>query len=559
MSYQKGLCRAAYCETICVKGAGLHCGVILLCTLFLAVSNFIFSFMLQKSIDSVLQGRLDVFLLAAGIFLIASVLYGVCFYFCSQHKEKLRQATVQQLKTRLLEHYLRLPVQQAALAKQGEVMTIVTQDADKVAGFVCDIAIPFLQLVVTVLVGAVYVVMYSWQMFLVVMICSIAFYFVNAFLLKRIQASFAQVQAQTDRQKDFWVDWYENAAVIKIFSMNTALNTIYETLFAQKKDAAVRHARNKAESRACSEGSILAIEFLVLLIGVFLVRAAQLTLGALVGVWNASIGTFVYPMMDIPNILAQYAEAGASYQRIRTFADRPEEPGGQECADGDMAKPQILVRGVTFAYDPDSPILSDVSFSLEKGEIIVIQGESGTGKSTLIKLLLQMYLPQRGEIILQDSSSGKQTQVLRPHLAYVPQGNSLLHTTLSENLWMKSSAISQKQQMQMQNLCAELGLKDKIDALPKKFETIVGEDTDFSEGQAQRLAVIRAVLRGCDFLLLDEPFSALDAQNVQAVTQLLNRLRTDKGLIVVTHREAPDLLVTKKLYLERGRLHEEKA
>ena len=107
--------------------------------------------------------------------------------------------------------------------------------------------------------------------------------------------------------------------------------------------------------------------------------------------------------------------------------------------------------------------------------------------------------------------------------------------------------------------CKELGLEQHINALPEKFQTVIGDDTDFSVGQAQRLAIIRAALRKCDFILLDEPFSALDSQNVEVVTQLLNRLRKNKGLLVVTHRDVPGLCVTKKLYLERGDLHESKA
>lgn len=559
MLHQKGVCHAAYYEMTQVERAGRFSIVILLCTLFLAISNFIFSFMLQKSIDSALQGKLDTFFEAGSIFLIASVLYGVCFYFCNQYKEKLRQATAQQLKVRLLEHYLSLSMKEIATSKQGEVLTIITEDADKLAGFVCDIVIPFLQLILTVSVGAVYVAWYSWQMLITVTLCSIVFYFVNSRLLRRIHSSFAKLQDLTECQKDFWVDWHGNVAVIKIFSMSAALNTIYEKLFSQKKDAAIRHSVNKAKGKACSEGTILAIEFLVLLIGVFLVRTASLTLGALIGVWNASIGTFVYPMMDIPDIIAQYAETNASYQRIRMFLDKEQEKHVDDCANDSFTEPQLIAQHVSFQYHEDQQILHDVNFLVQKGDIVEIKGESGAGKSTLIKLLLQMFNPQQGEIFLRDATTGQKSQNLREHIAYVPQGNSLFNATLAENLLMQTDLPTTEQQVQIQSLCKELGLEQHINALPEKFQTVIGDDTDFSVGQAQRLAIIRAALRKCDFILLDEPFSALDSQNVEVVTQLLNRLRKNKGLLVVTHRDVPGLCVTKKLYLERGDLHESKA
>lgn len=556
MSSKKGLCLFAYYETISVKRSRIYLIVILLCTFSLAISNFVFSFMLQKGIDSALAGKFDVFILSGVVFFIASALYGVCFYFCNQYKEKLRRSSTQQVKTKLLEHYLRLSMKQATDIKQGEVMTIVSQDADRLAGFVCDILLPFIQLVITISVGSIYVLVYSWQMFITVAACSIAFYFLNSFLLKRINTSFMQLQTLVERQKDFWIDWYENVMVIKIFSMSVALNAIYQKLFYNKKDKSIQHSLNVAALKGLSEGSILIIEFFVLLIGVFLVKTASLSIGTLVGVWNASIGTFVYPMMDVPDILEKYAEAKTSYQRINAFWERREEVCEQNCADLCFEHPQLVVKEVSFGYDEKQMLLKNINFSLNKGEMIVIQGESGTGKTILIKLLLQMLLPQQGDIFLQDIATSKQTRTLRPFIAYVPQGNSLFHTTIRENIWMKTSPLSNEQQEQMQSLCQNLKLNEKIDALPKKYETVVGEDTEFSEGQAQRLAIIRAVLRGCDFILMDEPFSALDEQSIDSVTNLLNCLKQDKGLIIITHRDAPGLLITKKLYMEGGNLHE---
>lgn len=558
MLYQKGIWKMVYCEMIRIKRTGRYSIIILLCTFFLSISNFIFSFMLHKSIDSALQGKMDIFLGSGSIFLVASILYGICFYFCNQYKEKLRQVTAQQLKGGLLEHYLFLSMKEISALKQGEVLTIITEDADKLAGFVCDVVIPFLQLLLTVSVGAIYVAWYSWQMLITVTLCSVVFYLVNTILLRYIHSSFAKLQGLIEYQKDFWVDWHENVSVIKVFSMSEALNIIYGKLFSQKKDAAIRHSVNKAKGKACSEGTILVIEFLVLLIGLFLVRTASLTLGALIGLWNASIGTFVYPMMDIPDILVQYAEVKASYQRIYMFLDKEQEKHVDDCINDSSAELQLIAQHVSFQYHEDQQILHDVSFSVQKGEIVEVKGESGVGKSTLIKLLLKMFDPQQGEIFLWNATTEKKSQNLREHIAYVPQGNSLFNATLAENLLMQTDIPTAEQKVQIRSLCKELGLEQQINALPAKLQTVLGDDTNFSVGQAQRLAIIRAALRKCDFILLDEPFSALDSQSVEAVTQLLNGLREKKGLLVITHRDIPGLLVNKKLYLERGNLYESK-
>ena len=212
----------------------------------------------------------------------------------------------------------------------------------------------------------------------------------------------------------------------------------------------------------------------------------------------------------------------------------------------------ICAEKLTFAYDRDR-ILDEASFSLPKGSFAVITGPSGIGKSTLLKLLLGIFRPESGALYL-DAEGKRRTldRSTRKLFAYVPQGNLLLSGTLRDNLTIVRPDATAAEIEQAVYVSA---MEEFLPQLPQGLDTILGESgAGLSEGQAQRLAIARAVLGGSPILLLDECTSALDADTEQKVLERLKAL-PDRTCIAVTHRPAAIALCDWQLQVSDGKIH----
>lgn len=211
----------------------------------------------------------------------------------------------------------------------------------------------------------------------------------------------------------------------------------------------------------------------------------------------------------------------------------------------------LRAENLSFSYDRDE-ILRNAEFTLPKGAFAVITGPSGMGKSTLLKLLLGVFRPESGGLYLDmPGETLALDRSTRRLFAYVPQGNLLLSGTLRENLTVVRPDATEEEIRQALHVSC---MDEFLPQLPMGLDTPLGESgAGLSEGQAQRLAIGRAVLGGAPILLLDECTSALDAETEMAVLQRLRAL-PNRTCIAVTHRSAAVSLCDWHLQLESGKI-----
>lgn len=254
------------------------------------------------------------------------------------------------------------------------------------------------------------------------------------------------------------------------------------------------------------------------------------------------------PARDLAKLVPSFVSVFTAAERLMELEDIPEEPQGDSCMV--PAPCGIRFEQVTFNYGApgQQPALRDFSVDFKPGTCTAVMGETGTGKTTLIRLLLALVKPQKGEISIYSSetsntcptSSTSQTSfsslspLHRCNFVYVPQGNTLLSGTLRENLQLGNPQASDEQMMDaLQMACAGF-----VEELPDGLDTRFSEQGGgLSEGQAQRIAIARALLRPGSIMLLDEATSALDAETEKKVLEniLSDHRRT---VIFVTHRPA---------------------
>lgn len=278
----------------------------------------------------------------------------------------------------------------------------------------------------------------------------------------------------------------------------------------------------------------------------------QMSFGSLTAIIQL-VNQLQTPFVNLSGIMPKYVSMIASAERLMELEEIQGEPEPIQQDPADMYRKMEYVKaeGLTFAYDRDE-VFTESEFALPKGAFAVITGPSGIGKSTLLKLLLGVFRPSNGRLCLSgadyDLTLDRSTRRL---FSYVPQGNLLLSGSLRENLTIVKPQATEEEIQQALYVSA---MEDYLPQLPKGLDTVLGESgAGLSEGQAQRLAIARAVLGGAPVLLLDECTSALDADTEQKVLQRLKAL-PDRTFISVTHRPAAIQLCDWRLEVENGKI-----
>ena len=249
------------------------------------------------------------------------------------------------------------------------------------------------------------------------------------------------------------------------------------------------------------------------------------------------VGTLQSSAVGLPMMLPQLFAITASCDRIMELEALPRQPDPDPAAARSLYETLtgFTAEHLTFAYDRD-PVMTDVSLTVPKGGLTVIVGQSGIGKSTLLKLLLGLYRPNSGTLVI-DTPEGPipVDRGTRSLFSYAPQGNFLLSGTLRENLTFTNPDATDEQ---IHAALYASAMDEYVATLPQGLETLLRENgAGLSEGQAQRLSLARAIISGAPVLLLDEVTSALDAVTEQTVLERITAL-PGKTCIAVTHRPA---------------------
>jgi ATP-binding cassette, subfamily B, bacterial HlyB/CyaB len=218
---------------------------------------------------------------------------------------------------------------------------------------------------------------------------------------------------------------------------------------------------------------------------------------------------------------------------------------------------QVTFEHVTFRYRIDGPeVLHDVSFNVQPGQVVGVVGSSGSGKSTVAKLIQRLYVPESGRVLVDGVDLAMVDLAwLRRQTGVVLQENVLFNTTIRENIALTDPAIP----MERVIAAAELaGAHDFILELPEGYDTIVGErGSSLSGGQRQRVAIARALLSDPRILILDEATSALDYESERAIQQNMKRIAAGRTVFVVAHRLSTVRQADRIITIERGRIVED--
>lgn len=257
------------------------------------------------------------------------------------------------------------------------------------------------------------------------------------------------------------------------------------------------------------------------------------------------------PVVDMGRILPSAINAAVSAERLSELLELPAEDSVPAVRFGNTAG--IRFDNVSFSYkdgDTGKEIISGFSHDFRPGSITAVTGETGAGKSTLVRLILALIKPDKGKVIFYDGAkSAEASSGTRCNIIYVPQGNSLISGTIRTNLLLgKPDATDEEMLEALHNAVADFVL-----GLPEGLDTACSESgRGLSEGQAQRIAIARGMLREGGIIILDEPTSALDGDTEQALLSRLSENSFGKTIIIVSHSDTVARFCHDRIRLERS-------
>ena len=350
---------------------------------------------------------------------------------------------------------------------------------------------------------------------------------------------------------DFFLDSVRGMKEIQLFGYaKQRLNEIQQR--SQKIDTAFERIKDQeAKVRVYTEVAVSAFNIIMLFTGLILFSLDKIDFSAfLIGVilLMSSYG----PVIALSNLSSNLLQTLASGERVLSLlAEEPELKDVESAVDLKEVS-CIDVENVNFAYGEEQ-ILSDVCLSVKKGEILGIHGRSGSGKSTLLKLLMRFYDPKSGSIKINgETLPNINTRSLRDNMAYITQQTYIFNETIEENIRLARRDATLEEIMEA---AKKASIHDFILSLPEGYQTKMTElGGNLSDGEKQRIGIARVFLHNAPIILLDEPTSNLDSLNEAMILKSLLNVKSEKLIILVSHRQSTMAICDQVIGIENGRM-----
>ncbi|MDD2896970.1 MAG: type I secretion system permease/ATPase [Aliarcobacter sp.] len=373
---------------------------------------------------------------------------------------------------------------------------------------------------------------------------------------------FAKAKLQESIKQSYDASAMKNGVLIESLSSIETLKSLGATGYSQWKweEATSKIADKSISSKTISASITTVTSFLlqlntvaIIIVGTYLIGEKMLSMGALIAVVIIS-SRAISPMGQVASLLSTFHHTRVSYNALDEIMNMPvEHPQGKKFVNRPEYKGNIEFRNVNFSYpNSDKTSLNNVSFKIKAGEHFAIIGKIGSGKSTIQKLLLALYVPDDGAILI-DNIDIKQLDPseLRKNIAYVSQDVLLFNGTVKENIVYRVPHIDDEKIIEAAQVS---GVMDFINKHPKGFDMPVGERGSFlSGGQRQSIAIARAILQNYPIVLFDEPTSAMDSSSEAQFMKNIKEYLKGKTMILVTHKTSLLSLADHIIVMEDGK------
>jgi ABC-type multidrug transport system fused ATPase/permease subunit len=478
--------------------------------------------------------RIHLAAVAALAVILIAILNAAASYVANYFTESVGQWVANDLRMRTYHHLQYLSLRYYDTHQSGVLLSTITADVLTIQNFASAATLGIAVDMFTILGMLIVMFCLNWDFTLVAVAVTPLLLLLASRFKKAVKKSTHEVRKQQSNIVAVVQQDLESIRVVTAFGRQE---------FEQEALAVVSHATVAAALKARQVKALLSpivtvivsccIAF-VLWRGSLLILAGGMTAGELT-VFLSYLASFFKPVKDLASMNNSIAITAVAVERIRTILDAdsilPEKPEAKV----QTIRGKIVFEHVAFAYDETCPVLHDVSFTVEPGQMIGVVGPTGGGKSTIMSLIPRFYDPSAGKVLVDGVDVRDfRLQALRDQIGYVLQETVLFRGTVRDNIAYGRAGATDQEILE----AAKLANADEFIArMPNGYQTFVGDRGDtLSGGQRQRIGIARAVIRNNPILILDEPTAALDTESERLVIEALERLMKGRTVLTIAHR-----------------------
>ena len=413
----------------------------------------------------------------------------------------------------------------------GDTVNRLEEDIRVVAELICDRIPGLLVTVIQLLAASAYLLILAPNLLWVLVILMGTAVLGSKLFFRQLRELMAKIRARESELQQLMQESLQHRVLVLTLTNVERVLEKFGWLQADVEDNTRKRLNYNAVARGLMFLGFQAGPAAAVLWGVFGIRAGTVTYGTMTAFLQL-VGRVQRPIADFGRQIPAFITALTSVERLMDLQELELEPLEEPVMLA--GAPTITLSHVTYSYPGASePVLKDLSYTFPAGQMTAIAGPTGIGKSTLIRLILGLLKPTEGQITIDDIPAGS---ALRGTFMYIPQGNSLLSGTIRTNLLLAAPNATEEDLRQALDTAMAQFVRD----LPQGLETPCGEvGSGLSEGQAQRIAIARALLRPGGVLILDESTSSLDPETEKRLLENLHsRYHGKKTLLFISHREA---------------------